>query len=92
MELHTTAGGCSTLSVSGWRDELDAALVGAGRALQTVASVLLMADLHDLGLCQVQSPHAERPVITCGGGPRRRRPVGPHVRPTGELVDGALGS
>jgi DEAD/DEAH box helicase domain-containing protein len=38
--------------------------VGAGRALQTVASVLLMADPHDLGMvAQVQSPHAERPVI-----------------------------
>ena len=52
-------------SLRGWRrDELDAALVGAGRALQTVASVLLMSDPHDLGMvAQVRSPHAERPVI-----------------------------
>ena len=35
-----------------------------GRALQTVASVLLMADPRDLGMvAQVRSPHAERPVI-----------------------------
>ena len=40
------------------------ALVGAGRALQTVASVLLMSDPHDLGMvAQVRSPHAERPVV-----------------------------
>ena len=40
------------------------ALVGAGRALQTVASVLLMSDPRDLGMvAQVRSPHAERPVI-----------------------------
>ena len=67
MELHTTAWwlALDPAAVAGWRrDELDAALVGAGRALQTVASVLLMSDPHDLGMvAQVQSPHAERPVI-----------------------------
>ena len=67
----------------GWRrDELDAALVGAGRALQTVASVLLMADPRDLGMvAQVQSPHAEQPGhLPVGGGARRRGPVTAHVR------------
>ena len=34
---------------------------GAGRAMQTVASVLLMADPHDIGMvAQVRSPHAEQ--------------------------------
>ncbi len=64
----------------------------AGRALQTVASVLLMADPHDLGMvAQVQSPHAERPVIylweAVPGG------VGLSARlfeRTDELVAGAL--
>ncbi len=67
MELHTTAWWLAVepSAVAGWRPEdLDAALVGTGRALQTVASVLLMADPHDLGVvAQVRSPHAERPVI-----------------------------
>jgi DEAD/DEAH box helicase domain-containing protein len=67
MELHTTAWwvALDPAAVAAWRrDELDAALVGTGRALQTVVSVLLMADPHDLGMvAQVQSPHAERPVI-----------------------------
>jgi DEAD/DEAH box helicase domain-containing protein len=67
MELHTTAWwvALDPVAMAAWRrDELDAALVGTGRALQTVASVLLMADPHDLGMvAQVQSPHAERPVI-----------------------------
>jgi DEAD/DEAH box helicase domain-containing protein len=95
MELHTTAWWVSLDSetTAGWRrDELDAALVGAGRALQTVASVLLMADPRDLGMvAQVQSPHAERPVIylweAVPGG------VGLSARlfdRTDELIDGAL--
>jgi DEAD/DEAH box helicase domain-containing protein len=67
LELHTTAYWVAVdpAAVAGWRrDELDVALVGAGRALQTVASVLLMSDPRDLGLVsQVRSPHAERPVI-----------------------------
>ena len=47
MELHTTAWWLAfdPVALGGWRrDELDAALVGAGRALQTVAAVLLMSD------------------------------------------------
>ena len=67
IELQTTAWWLAVEldAVAGWRrEELDRALVGAGRALQTVASVLLMSDPHDLGLvAQVRSPHAERPVI-----------------------------
>jgi DEAD/DEAH box helicase domain-containing protein len=67
LELHTTAYwiALDDQARAGWRrDELDVALVGAGRALQTVASLLLMSDPHDLGLvAQVRSPHAERPVI-----------------------------
>ncbi len=49
----------------GWRrDELDVALVGAGRAIQAVASFLLMVSPSDLGLvCQVRSPHHEAPTI-----------------------------
>ena len=46
------------------RNELDVALLGAGRAIQTVASVLLMVDPRDLGLVtQVRSPHEEAPTI-----------------------------
>ncbi|MEA2621775.1 MAG: box helicase protein [Chloroflexota bacterium] len=66
-ELHTTAWwlGVDPAGVASWRrDELDRALVGAGRALLTIASVLLMSDPQDLGLvAQVRSPHAERPVV-----------------------------
>jgi DEAD/DEAH box helicase domain-containing protein len=66
-ELHTTAWWLAMEpdAVAGWpRDHLDRALIGAGRALQTVASVLLMSDPHDLGLvAQVRSPHSQRPVI-----------------------------
>jgi DEAD/DEAH box helicase domain-containing protein len=67
IELHTTAYWVALDPdvVAGWRrEDLDVALVGAGRALQTVGSVLLMSDARDLGLVsQVRSPHAERPVI-----------------------------
>ena len=67
IELHTTSYWVAVdpATVGSWRrDELDAALAGAGRALQTVASVLLMADPRDLGMvAQVRSPHAERPLI-----------------------------
>ncbi|MGH2408086.1 MAG: DEAD/DEAH box helicase [Candidatus Limnocylindrales bacterium] len=67
IELHTTAYwiALDPAAVAGWRrDDLDVALIGAGRALQTVGSVMLMSDAHDLGLVtQVRSPHAERPVI-----------------------------
>jgi DEAD/DEAH box helicase domain-containing protein len=67
LELHTTAWwlGLDPGAVVSWRrDDLDVAMVGAGRALQTVACILLMCDPHDLGVvAQVRSPHAERPVI-----------------------------
>jgi DEAD/DEAH box helicase domain-containing protein len=73
------------------RDELDVALVGTGRAIQTVASVLLMVEPHDLGLVtQVRSPHHEAPTIylyeAVPGG------VGLSERlydRTDELIDGA---
>jgi DEAD/DEAH box helicase domain-containing protein len=95
MELHTTAWwiALDPTVVAGWRrEDLDAALVGAGRAMQTVASVLLMADPHDLGLvAQVQSPHAQRPVIYLW----EAAPGGVGMSPrlferTDELVHGAL--
>src|SRR5947208_2475395 len=65
LELQTTAYWLTAEEVAmGWRRELDAALVGAGRAIQTVASVLLMVDPRDLGLVsQVRSPHQEAPTI-----------------------------
>jgi DEAD/DEAH box helicase domain-containing protein len=67
IELHTTAYWLSLDAgrfVDWRRDDLDTALAGAGRALQTVASVLLMSDPHDLGMvAQVRSPHAQRPLI-----------------------------
>ena len=67
LELHTTAYwvALDAERFAAWRrDDLDVALVGAGRALQTVGSILLMSDPHDLGMvAQVRSPHAERPVV-----------------------------
>jgi DEAD/DEAH box helicase domain-containing protein len=66
LELQTTA---YWLTADGardhWRrDDLDVALLGAGRAIQTIAAVLLMVDPRDLGLVtQVRSPHAEEPTI-----------------------------
>ncbi len=66
IELQTTAYWLTAGSLApAWRrEELDVALVGAGRAIQTVASVLLMVDPRDLGLVsQVRSPHQEAPVI-----------------------------
>ncbi len=66
LELQTTAY-WATLdgAVAGWRRaELDVALAGTGRALQAVASVLLMTDPRDLGLvAQVRSPHSVAPTI-----------------------------
>ncbi len=66
LELQTTAYWLTAdTAASGWRrDDLDIALVGAGRALQAVAAVLLMVDPRDLGLVsQVRSPHQESPTI-----------------------------
>jgi len=83
----------SPAATVGWvRDDLDRALVGAGRALRTVACLLLMSDPRDLGVvAQVRSPHLGRPVIylweTVPGG------VGLATRlfdRTGELLGSAL--
>ncbi len=94
-ELHSTAWwlSLSPAATAGWvRDELDRALVGAGRALRTVACLLLMSDPRDLGVvAQVRSPHLGRPVVylweTVPGG------VGLATRlfdRTGELLTAAL--
>ncbi|HSL34511.1 MAG TPA: DEAD/DEAH box helicase [Candidatus Limnocylindrales bacterium] len=66
LELQTTAYWLTADDAArGWRrDELDIALLGAGRAIQAVASVLLMVDPRDLGLVsQVRSPHQESPTV-----------------------------
>jgi DEAD/DEAH box helicase domain-containing protein len=66
LELQTTAYWLTAEGLApGWRrDELDVALLGAGRAIQAVAAVLLMVDPRDLGLVsQVRSPHHEAPTI-----------------------------
>jgi DEAD/DEAH box helicase domain-containing protein len=66
LELQTTAYWLTAANLpSRWRrNELDIALLGAGRAIQTIASVLLMVDPRDLGLVtQVRSPHSEEPTI-----------------------------
>jgi len=66
IELQTTAYWLTAgrLDAPWRRAELDVALVGAGRAIQTIASVLLMVDPRDLGLvAQVRSPHHEAPTI-----------------------------
>jgi len=66
LELQTTAYWLTAERlVPGWRrDDLDVALIGVGRGIQAVASVLLMVDPRDLGLvAQVRSPHSEQPTI-----------------------------
>ncbi len=66
IELQTTAYWVAADGLRGpWRrEELDVALLGAGRAMQTVASVLLMVDPRDLGLVtQVRSPHSDAPTV-----------------------------
>ena len=66
LELQTTAYWLTAdrLPERWRRNELDVALLGAGRGIQTVASVLLMVDPRDLGLVsQVRSPHQEAPTI-----------------------------
>jgi DEAD/DEAH box helicase domain-containing protein len=66
LELQTTAYWLTAeVAARGWRrNELDVALLGAGRAIQTVAAILLMVDPRDLGLVsQVRSPHHEAPTI-----------------------------
>jgi len=94
-ELHTTSYWIALSSAfDSWRrDDLDIALSGAGRAMQTVASVLLMSDPHDIGMvAQVRSPHAERPIVYLydsvpGGVGLAARLYDRHA----ELVAGALG-
>jgi DEAD/DEAH box helicase domain-containing protein len=95
LELHTTAYwiAIDPQAVAGWRrDDLDVALVGAGRALQTIASVLLMSDPHDLGLvAQVRSPHVERPVVYLYDGVPGGVGLAPRLYERhDELVAGAL--
>jgi DEAD/DEAH box helicase domain-containing protein len=66
LELQTTAYWLTTDEAGrGWRrDDLDVALLGAGRGIQAVAAVLLMVDPRDLGLVtQVRSPHHGSPTI-----------------------------
>ena len=66
IELQTTAYWLTADALpTRWRrNELDVALMGAGRAIQTIAAVLLMVDPRDLGLvAQVRSPHHEAPTI-----------------------------
>ncbi|HEX5241564.1 MAG TPA: Zn-binding domain-containing protein, partial [Candidatus Limnocylindrales bacterium] len=66
LELQTTAYWLTAEGAgAGWRrDDLDVALLGAGRAIQAVAAVLLMVDPRDLGLVtQVRSPHSDAPTI-----------------------------
>jgi len=66
LELQTTAYWLTAENAARRlrRDELDVALPAAGRAIQTVASVLLMVDPRDLGLVsQIRSPHHEAPTI-----------------------------
>jgi DEAD/DEAH box helicase domain-containing protein len=95
LELQTTAYWLTTERASAdWRrDELDVALVGAGRAIQAIAAVLLMVDPRDLGLvAQVRSPHQESPTIYLyeampGGVGLSERLFGRHD----ELIEGALG-
>jgi DEAD/DEAH box helicase domain-containing protein len=95
LELQTTAYWLTTEDAArGWRrDDLDVALLGAGRAIQAVAAVLLMVDPRDLGLVtQVRSPHQESPTIYLyeavpGGIGLSERLYGRHD----ELVDGARG-
>ena len=66
LELQTTAYWLTADTLPGrWtRNDLDIALLGAGRAIQAVASVLLMVDPRDLGLVsQVRSPHQNAPTM-----------------------------
>jgi len=93
IELQTTAYWLTAeAAAAGWRRaELDVALAGAGRALQAVASVLLMVDPRDLGLvAQVRSPHDGAPTVYLyeavpGGVGLAERLWQRHA----ELVDGA---
>jgi DEAD/DEAH box helicase domain-containing protein len=66
IELQTTAYWLvAGEAAQAWRRaDLDVALLGAGRAMQAVAAVLLMLDPRDLGLVsQVRSPHHQAPTV-----------------------------
>ena len=94
IELQTTAYWITLDRPAGsWsRRDLDIALLGAGRAIQAVAAVLLMVDPRDLGLVtQVRSPHHDAPTIYLyegvpGGVGLAERLYERHT----ELVDGAV--
>src|SRR5258708_32734748 len=65
LELQTTAYWLTAdRARDGWRrDDLDVALLGAGRAIQTGASVLLTVDPRRLGLTpQARPAHAGQPT------------------------------
>ena len=69
LELQTTAYWLTAEGLTGrWRrDDLDVALLGAGRAIQAVAGVLLMVDPRDLGLvtrCARRTPRRRRSTCT----------------------------
>jgi DEAD/DEAH box helicase domain-containing protein len=93
IELQTTAYWLTAerLPTRWRREDLDVALLGAGRALQAIAAVLLMVDPRDLGLvAQVRSPHHEAPTIYLyetvpGGVGLSPRLFDRHA----ELIDGA---
>ncbi len=79
LELQTTAYWLTVDGARGrWRrDDLDVALLGAGRAIQTIAAVLLMGDPRDLGT-RDPGPLAARgraDDLPLRGGPGRDRPV-----------------
>ncbi len=95
LELHTTAYWIALdgATFAAWRrDDLDVALVGTGRALQAVASVLLMSDPHDLGMvAQARSPHFGRPVVYLYEGVPGGVGLAPRLfERHAELIDGAL--
>ena len=95
LELHTTAYWVALdgATFAAWRrDDLDVALVGAGRAMQAVASVLLMSDPHDLGMvAQARSPHFGRPVVYLYEGVRGGVGLAPRLFDRHlELIGGAL--
>jgi DEAD/DEAH box helicase domain-containing protein len=94
IELQTTAYWLTLGDVvSGWRRaDLDVALLGAGRAMQAVAAVLMMVDPLDLGLVsQIRSPHNQTPTVYLyesvpGGAGLSERLFDRHP----ELIAGAL--
>ena len=84
IELQTTAYWLTAEgAAAGWRrDELDVALIGAGRAIQAVAAVLLMVDPRDLGPRVAGPLAAPRGThdLPVRGDARRRRALRAAVR------------